>query len=89
MSQAGYPFAAIARYTGATQSEIERIETERVAEMAAADGLDEIATAVQKLYLGVGKVISSDEARSIISSMGYSLPGSLPPSTAAPEPVPV
>lgn len=89
MKQSGFPFPAIVRYTGATQSEIERIEVERAAEMAATDGLDEIATAVQKLYLGVGKVISSDEARSIISSMGYPLPGSLPPSTAAPDPVPV
>lgn len=39
LSQAGYPFAAIARYVGATPTEIERIDTERAvaqAEQAAA-----------------------------------------------------
>jgi hypothetical protein len=34
LSQAGYPFAAVARYVGATQSEIERIEAERAAVVA-------------------------------------------------------
>jgi len=42
LSQAGYPFAAVARYVGATQSEIERIEAERAA-AAARTGMPESA----------------------------------------------
>jgi len=38
----------------------------------------EIAEMVQKIYLGVGTVISDEEARKILTSAGADLPGSIP-----------
>ena len=46
-----------------------------------------LAEMIQKIYLGVGTVISSEEARQIISGAGiFELPGSLPPEPAGAEP---
>lgn len=47
-----------------------------------------MAEMIQKIYLGVGKVISTEEARKILSAAGiFTLPGPLPPepASAAPE----
>lgn len=44
-----------------------------------------VARTIQMIYLGVDKVVSNEEARSIISALGYPLPGELEPGEA-PEP---
>jgi HK97 family phage portal protein len=44
-----------------------------------------MAEMIQKIYLGVGKVISTAEAREILTGAGiFALPGSLPPEPVAP-----
>jgi len=48
----------------------------------------ELVAAVQKIYLGVGTVVSADEAREILSRMGADLEGSLPEPEPAPSIVP-
>jgi hypothetical protein len=46
-----------------------------------------MAEMIQKIYLGVGKVISTAEAREILTGAGiFTLPGPLPPEPAAPQP---
>jgi hypothetical protein len=46
-----------------------------------------MAEMIQKIYLGVGKVISTAEAREILTGAGiFTLPGPLPPEPAAPAP---
>lgn len=80
MKTLGVPDEALQERWGASPQEIARWRA-----MKAADGLlagdDEatarrlsVAEAVQKVYLGVGKVITSDEARAIVNELGGDLP---------------
>jgi HK97 family phage portal protein len=41
--------------------------------------IDKAALTVQKVYLGVGTVITDEEARGMVTEAGYPLPGPLPP----------
>lgn len=59
--------------------------TEAPAEDGDAQNARGIAEMIQKLYLGVGKVISEDEARALLNRAGAGLEGSLP----EPEPTPL
>ena len=51
----------------------------------------DVVEAIQKIYLGVGRVVSSDEAREILNTYGANLkipgPDDLGPSVPTPEPV--
>ncbi len=44
----------------------------------------EIATLIQKVYLGVGKVLTSEEARQLVTQAGFNLQDSFVPDTAQP-----
>lgn len=54
--------------------------TERQEKLAAA------TVALQKVYLAVDKVLTAEEARALITEMGYALPGDLPETEPEPEP---
>jgi HK97 family phage portal protein len=49
-------------------------------------GVLELVTAIQKVYLGVGTVITADEARALLNRAGAGLVGSLPGDPPAPAP---
>ena len=49
----------------------------------------DIAEVIQKIYLGVGIVLSADEAREIVNRFGANLTGSLPVKTPAAPVMPV
>jgi hypothetical protein len=55
----------------ANRSAAAQVEVERIAEAA---------LLIQKVYLGVDVVLTSEEARAMVSSLGVDLPGDLPES---------
>lgn len=81
MNAADLPMEYVLRKLGETPSEIERLN-------AAGQGASprELAEIVQKAYLGVGVVISSEEARDMLRRAGAELDASF--SADAPAPVP-
>lgn len=58
--------------------ELQPLESEGVAGADPAAEARNIAEMIQKIYLGVGPVVTSDEARTIVNRAGAELSGSLP-----------
>lgn len=61
-------------------------EVEAEPDSNAVDDAKAIAEVIQKVYLGVDKVVTNEEARALISTTGFSLPGALPEEEAAAVP---
>jgi hypothetical protein len=53
---------------------------------AATDNVRDVVEMIQKIYLGVGIVLTADEARALLNRAGADLTGSLPPLPAPAAP---